>query len=43
MDDHIFEEGDKCDRGYEEDIGDGKVDPNIEDSKYGEHRMYFII
>ena len=47
MDDHIFEEGDKCDRLQEEDFSEGtevQMGNNfIDDPKNGEHRMYFII
>ena len=43
MDDHIFEEGDRCDRLHEEENLDGVETNDIEDPKCGEHRMYFII
>ena len=43
MDDHIFEEGDKCDRLHEEDIAGLNEGQHLEDAKNGEHRMYFII
>ena len=43
MDDHIFEEGDKCDRLNEEENLDGIEANHMEDPKSGEHRMYFII
>lgn len=43
MDDHIFEEGDKCDRSHDEELIDGAEAQHIEDPKSGEHRMYFII
>lgn len=47
MDDHIFEEGDKCDRLHEEDFSEGTevqmLNTYGDDPKNGEHRMYFII
>lgn len=43
MDDHIFEEGDKCDRVNEEEISEPNFDKHVVDSRNGEHRMYFII
>ena len=47
MDDHIFEEGDKCDRLHEEDFSEGTevqmLNTYGDDPKNGGHRMYFII
>lgn len=43
MDDHIFEEGDKCDRMDDTDLLEGLEKQHIEDTKQGEHRIYFII
>jgi len=46
MDDHIFDEGEKCDRVEESDIVDGvdtMTQEKASETKHREHRMYFII
>ena len=43
MDDHIFEEGDKCDRVHDTDLLEGPDQQQNVDSQQNEHRIYFII
>lgn len=43
MDDHIFEEGDKCDRVHDTDLLEGPDQQHNVDSQQNEHRIYFII